>query len=425
MNIKKIYYVVFKGVLILGIVTLGCVQMVAASGQVTLKVWLPPQDTTTPWDKFIAETNRRFEAANPGVKIQYETTPWEGFEDKYIISIASGEFPDVGYSYSMFAPTLASKGALEPLDNFVKASSEMKKILFWSSCKFQGKIYGVPYLIGSAYGLLYNKDLLDKAGVPYPTEHLTWDDFASVCLKLNKPPNQWAMAYNISYGHWGYLNRIFFPWLFQAGGDIVSKDGTKVIFNSPEAVKALEFVHALLYKYKVVNYKTTQDRELFGKGKTAFYVGGDWEIYGYRAEHPNLNMGFICALTGPAGWPPKIYGGADFLIMSANSKYKDLAWKYIEYSVSTEELRHFANNGYKGIWVNRDMLSSLKGDPVMEYELTTVDRWYSGAFCIGMETVNEALWRGVQLALMNKMGSKKALDQQAALAQVELNKLIK
>ena len=37
----------------------------------------------------------------------------------------------------------------------------------------------------------------------------------------------------------------WYPWLYQAGGDLLSADGKDVVFNSPQAKKAAEFYVSL------------------------------------------------------------------------------------------------------------------------------------------------------------------------------------
>jgi multiple sugar transport system substrate-binding protein len=48
-----------------------------------------------------------------------------------------------------------------------------------------GKIYGLPF--GENYGMtMYNKDLFNKFGVPYPKDVITWDEYLDLVRKLTR-----------------------------------------------------------------------------------------------------------------------------------------------------------------------------------------------------------------------------------------------
>ena len=49
----------------------------------------------------------------------------------------------------------------------------------------------------NAPSMIYNKDLLTKAGVAFPTEKSTWKDLENACNQVNKKlgiPGLWSMG---------------------------------------------------------------------------------------------------------------------------------------------------------------------------------------------------------------------------------------
>ncbi|MBA7582206.1 hypothetical protein ES708_24130 [subsurface metagenome] len=59
------------------------------------------------------------------------------------------------------------------------------------------------------------------------------------------------------------MQYIWYPWLWQAGGDLYSPDLTKVAFNSPEGIEAAKFLYDLKFKDKVIPDITTLIQRLF------------------------------------------------------------------------------------------------------------------------------------------------------------------
>ena len=86
--------------------------------------------------------------------------------------------------------------------------------------------------------LQYNKAMFDAAGIAYPDDTWTWDDLRAAAealtgetadgqkvLGLVTPPN---------------IER-WLPFLYQAGGSVLSEDWTEVTLDSDEAREALDF----------------------------------------------------------------------------------------------------------------------------------------------------------------------------------------
>jgi multiple sugar transport system substrate-binding protein len=84
-----------------------------------------------------------------------------------------------------------------------------------------GSVIGIPAVVGNL-ALLYNKDLVAKAGIPQPTNDMTWDQFGQVAKTLtDRAHNIYGTAYDVTGGEgttWA-----MWPQLWQNGGEILSK----------------------------------------------------------------------------------------------------------------------------------------------------------------------------------------------------------
>src|SRR5690606_27405849 len=86
----------------------------------------------------------------------------------------------------------------------------------------------------------YNKNLFDEAGVPYPTEDWTWDDFADMAEQLSSgsgADRTYAMV-----SHW--VQNRFVPYFY--GGEPYNDDWTQQSVDSPETVKGIELIEHLI-----------------------------------------------------------------------------------------------------------------------------------------------------------------------------------
>ena len=64
------------------------------------------------------------------------------------------------------------------LDKYSQAATDLLK-------GEDGSYYGVPFLLDPNV-LIYNKAMFDEAGLEYPTEDWTWDDFRTAAAALTK-----------------------------------------------------------------------------------------------------------------------------------------------------------------------------------------------------------------------------------------------
>ncbi|TVY05695.1 ABC transporter substrate-binding protein [Paenibacillus cremeus] len=72
--------------------------------------------------------------------------------------------------------------------------------------KVMGGLYGLP-ISNSALVLMYNKDIFDKFGVPYPKDGMTWDQLAELSAKLTRTDGGTPyVGYSTSINHFIRLN---------------------------------------------------------------------------------------------------------------------------------------------------------------------------------------------------------------------------
>jgi putative aldouronate transport system substrate-binding protein len=112
-----------------------------------------------------------------GIDLEFVTVPRAEAEDKLNVWLASGQAPDIIYTYS--ADTLfkyADQGGIWELDDllskFGKELTAHNKMAFDQVGKYKGKTYSVPMIRANPYGgpaFKIRQDWLDKLGMKAPT----------------------------------------------------------------------------------------------------------------------------------------------------------------------------------------------------------------------------------------------------------------
>ncbi|WP_079909321.1 ABC transporter substrate-binding protein [Paenibacillus sp. 32352] len=108
--------------------------------------------------------------------------------------IAAGEVPDLIATTHFYMNDLLPLGVASDMNDFVKkyrvdlSKFEPQAINAIKSYGKNGELYGIPYTLN--YGvLIYNKDIFDRFGVPYPTDGMTWDQIIELSKRLTREEN--------------------------------------------------------------------------------------------------------------------------------------------------------------------------------------------------------------------------------------------
>ena len=167
-------------------------------------------------------------------------------EQKLILASAAGNTPDVALGISSWIPfDLAIRGALYPLSAFpdfvdtLKNDYNLETLLPYI---LEDKIYGVTET-QNFYILFYRKDILEKLDVPIPQ---TWEDVKKILPELQR------RGMNFFIPMCEQTTKFFnttAPFIFQTGGRIYSKDGSKTAIGEEKAVKGFELMTDLFSIY--------------------------------------------------------------------------------------------------------------------------------------------------------------------------------
>lgn len=247
-------------------------------------------------DAIIETHAAEYEKANPDVDIQVKLFPWGAYWDKLLASIAAGTGPDVSYLMhpTMLGPYIEGD-ALLPFPDEEFHIAERWHPSAAEPWKFDDKYYGLQYQFNPTI-LFYNKDLFKTAGLDPDRPPQTWKELTEYAQKLtlrNQAGKMLQSGFGVNIGEEGIWSNL----IFVQGGNVVTLD-SEVAFDSPEALKALELMRDLVFKYQVNNRQFAGWGEGFELGRMAMVML--FATYGdqIQQQFPDINFG-----TGPVPAP--------------------------------------------------------------------------------------------------------------------------
>ncbi len=292
-----------------------------ASGDIT--VWAMGTE-----GELLPKLAARFEKANPRAKVRVTAVPWQDYGKKVETAIASGDTPDATLVGTADLAAFATTGGLEQVPpNLVDDSAFYRGAV--QSTAFEGATYGVPWYVETR-SLFYRRDMARAAGVSAPK---TWDEYRPFLKALQRQGARWGLSLPTGAAQsWQSV----LPFMWQAGARLVNKDGTKFTFDTPEALKGLQF-----YRSFIASKTTSPNGPMslgeiepkFVSGSTAALVSGPWEQGLLKSaggqSFVDDKVGVAPLPTGPKSNTSYIGGGHWAVFKDA--KNREGAWKFIRW----------------------------------------------------------------------------------------------
>lgn len=318
----------------------------AAKEQVNLRFSQPTDaDTLKAWNEWF---NGPFKQRNPHITVTVESVPSADHHSKILAQAASRTLPDTMYSQGPFAQQFIKNGIFPELDPFMKADSKFQEHggiadFFPEGVRpyqANGKTYALPYDFGPAC-LVYYKPIFDEAGVKYPTNDWTFNDFLEAAVKIAKPGERWATE-RLPRGDWIFEQTYLRPW----GGRLVNDEETEILITSPEAQEALQYWVDLALKHKaMVSVAETKnfDQSPFYSKKVAMTWNGAWQVEAYNKAGMIGKYDVVFMPKGPKERSAAAMGSG--YGMASNSQHKDEAWIMIRETTDEGMEEFFAKRG--------------------------------------------------------------------------------
>jgi ABC-type glycerol-3-phosphate transport system substrate-binding protein len=278
----------------------------------------------------------------------------------------------------------------------------------------------------------WNKDIFSAKGPDPETPPTSWEQLEAFADAIFEREATGLIKYlgfsPIAGNPPGFLQ--FWVYLWQLGGEYLSEDYSKPVFNGPEGVAALEWMIHMTDKYGGVDeiseflqsVGTDPNQDVFGLGFLGQMIHGQWQVANYSRYAPDLNYGLATFPLPPGGQAVNYIGGWTYVIPKGVPT-PDASWKYIEYSMQDEHYKKIIDfNGtvpayedlaFSDWWLDQDPRRELFANEVKVGRWVPVTPGVAEIFNIQIRLLDEALH--------HLKTPQEALDEAAAAVQKVLD----
>lgn len=360
--------IILQGLCCLLIAFAGCGQP-AAKKTDQLVVWHWMTDRHKAFEELAAKYEQE-----TGIKVVFELyAPSDVYSQKIIAAAQARILPDVfGIldKKAVVASFIESGFVADLTDEFKKNNSEWENAMFPKALavnrfeegnpyKIKPGIYGAPIDVTNIQ-MLYNKNLLKKAGIENPPE--TFEQFLSAVQALNRV----GVAGLVSgWGELWMVDCFASNYAFNIMGEekVMATFRGEVPYTDEDWVKVFRVFERLRESKALAEGVVTKANKYaeqdFALERAAFAFNGSWCVNVYHDMNPNLDYGVMLPPPANPVRPMKIWGGAgsSFVINNTGAN-KEKAIAFLKW-LTAKDQQVFLSETTKNLPANRQALASI------------------------------------------------------------------
>jgi sn-glycerol 3-phosphate transport system substrate-binding protein len=279
-------------------------------------------------DKLVADYN----ASHAQIEVQNKNFASE--KELILALMMEGETPNIALIDPLWTYELVKREKLVALEDLMEKAGSMVSIMakmdtykpMIESCSIKsgekgGILYSYPFF-AKAYGLLYNKDLIAKAGLSAAPK--TWGELVLFSKKIMRvEPGTYGFYLPLMQSDFdlGNFLRLMF---WQGGLQLYNPLSKEIFFNDAEGERVLQFLIDLRSKYGIATSDPNQP--------VAFKIGTLDELFRAQLEGKPIAAAPLPYRSGKPNRslsPLKIYALAIF--KDEDAKIMERSWNFVAY----------------------------------------------------------------------------------------------
>lgn len=298
----------------------------AKTGGAKLVAW-GWQSFTPEGDTYQGDAMKKW-ASDTGNQVEYDVIENSAFPQKLAAAIEAKALPDVIMLTGsvLFYQAKNILVDLTDLYNQLKGlAGGMYETVLPLSSTADGKVWGIPFEVDTS-PMFTRLDLMEKATGKREAPK-TLDDLENVGKKINSPPDLYAIGLTLGRTPDCEGNTLDIIW--NDGGVLVNKDGTKPALESQETINAVKRIKRWwdekLIPPDSISWDDTGNNNAY-QSKHAAVVINPASIYGWMVQHDQELLNNTEMAPIPAGTAGSYSGvGAWSWTIASTSKYQDAA----------------------------------------------------------------------------------------------------
>ncbi|MEU6608504.1 extracellular solute-binding protein [Streptomyces shenzhenensis] len=309
----------------------------SSDGDLVLRVQGMPPATEKPALSLFKKQVAEFEKANPGIKVKGSTTVFDPLT--FSAKLSGGNVEDVIKVPLTEPQRLIQQGQVQPItgqlqkwDHFEEFNPQVIKQLSGGD----GEVYGVPQY-PYAQGLVYNRELFEKAGLDPDSPPTTWDEVRAAAKRISERTGRAGFVHESKDNQGGWQLTML---TYAFGGDLEKlENGTyAATFTGEPTKKALRLLKDMRWKDDSMGRSQLNNQndviKQFAAGQVGMFMGspGTYRLAKMQFGMANTDAFGVAAMP-QSGGNATLTGGDVYLVpKSADARHAAAAVKWLTFA---------------------------------------------------------------------------------------------
>jgi len=364
----------------------------------------------------------RFEAENPGVTVKWIDKPGAELPAYFQTQLVAGSAPDVVQLQGALFLQYADDGILMDITDMLEADQATRE-------RFNPEILDLftyqdlQYLLPTQFGktvVYYDKEAFADAGLEAPASD--YDTFLTQVETLAEDDRFGIVSLNFDWQFW--------PFMAAAGIDFLDESGTRVAFNTPEAVALVERLAALTEAGAISPTSWTgrwvENNNEFAN-RNAAMLHSAYSAWGWFRDTADwADPSTLGVAQFPGGYATPVNQGMG---ITASTENPELAFELLKMLTGYETRQAYGEmlgvlTGHEeadahntGLFAETDPIASR----IFELNLSDLDKTTGTWRIANLNEILAAVWPNFQNALLGQVDAADAL----AAAESQANRLLR
>jgi multiple sugar transport system substrate-binding protein len=270
--------------------------------------------------------------SNTDLDINRQRVPFGEYYNRLYTSLTGGEAPDIAVVHA--DRLVAYEDLVVPLTDYIDTSKYVDSIV--SRVEVDGELLGAP-LDSHPYGLWYNKDLFEEAGLDPSKPPNSPQRFKECCTAIQENTDAWPGQI-----HAGGLSLIVFHMWNRSRGNHLLTENNMPGFNNEDGVAVADWYDSLVNEKKWVPQSSDKGWNAWNAGRAGFLFDGTWHLSVVRKN--GFDFGLAKPFTMPGSKSPVTSGNSHTLVIPRNPNRSEERTKK-----AAEAIRQLTQN-YNVLW---------------------------------------------------------------------------
>ena len=314
------------------------------------------------WDdevSYIEPMVESFNNMNPDIVVKVVFLDSNEYDKSIIKMVSDGQPIDlIGIRGNSQLARYYTEGMLYDITSDIK-NSDIDATAYgnmYNNITIDGRYYAMPTR-STCWALLYNKDIFDASGIPYPGQ-LTWDEYGELAKKLTGTNSRGETVWG------GYIA----TWAFNFAGI----QNSNYLYDDDQTYqrKSLEMLNKFINidkSHETVQEMTSSEDswiDVFMNGHAAMMPMGEWAagmiMSREEAGAPDINWDYAPMPIFKGMNPDTTWGQYQYTGITSNCQNTDAAFRFLKFIGGEQGAKIYAEHGMLSAYSTEDIQNDYK-----------------------------------------------------------------